>query len=110
MPRHASRMQSGSWAMRRDSGSMRTVSRAHIERLIGGYVERIPSFHVRIEDAEPCSEHTDGVEGEAERVFCSFEERMGDSEHGGKLVIASKPGQGRRGRIANPRPPRDGRC
>src|ERR1700728_1868466 len=84
MPRHASRMQSGSWAMRCDSGSMRTVSRANIERLIGGYVERIRSFHVRIEDAAPCIEHTDGVEGEAERVFCPFEERMGDSEHGGK--------------------------
>jgi hypothetical protein len=39
------------------------MSQAHIERAIGGDVERVPSFDVRIEDAAPCIDHADGVEG-----------------------------------------------
>src|ERR1700733_788685 len=94
-------MHNGSSAIRRGAGSIGTMSSVHVERLIGIYVERMPSFHVRSEDAAQCIEHPEGVEGDTERVLLPVAERLQ------RFVL---PGPGPRGALSASAPPRRSPC
>ena len=65
-------MRSGSWGLRSGSGSIRTVSRVHIDRLIGSYGERMPLFDVLNLDAARLIDRADDVEDDTDRLLCLF--------------------------------------